>query len=72
MDRERVELLGQLAARSGASDYRIFELDFAQQAEAVGRSRAVHGHPTYLSTEEIGEVERLLLASEGVPPESAA
>jgi hypothetical protein len=67
MDREHVELLGQLAARCGASDYRVFELDSKQRVEAIKRSCAVNGQATFLAADQIGNLERILEASRGVP-----
>ena len=70
MDRNHVEVVGQLAARSGATDYRIFELEEADTAKALDRSQATHGKPTYLSADQFSELEHLLLHSDGVPSTS--
>jgi hypothetical protein len=70
MDREHVELVGQLAARAGATDYRVFELDISQLTKAMERSRGMHGETSYLSAHHFSYIESLLLASRGVPEES--
>ncbi|GEM_PF-5283427 len=41
LDREQVELLGQIAVRSGASDYRVYPLDPQPQNPVFADDRSI-------------------------------
>lgn len=69
LDRETAEVLGQLAIRGGASDYRSFPLEPDQLTHAVRLSTGRHGFPRFLRRENAGTYALLLGQGAAVPQE---
>jgi len=57
IDRDGIELLGQMASRAGAADYRVFEL-----SDRPGPEDA------FATTPNLLELEAVITAHAGVPP----
>lgn len=58
MSREGVEVLGQMALRAGAADYRVFELEL----EGEARNASIFASP-----ERLNRFEDLMRQTRGVP-----
>ncbi len=68
LDRDAVENLGQMATRSGASDYRPFPLEGADLDRALSANPGPLNEPVFVGEEEIRELARIVVAHEGLPP----
>lgn len=66
MDREGVEVLGQMAIRAGAADYRIFPLD-EQEEFPDGVKAAARG---FLDPHQVERFREMLRAAGGLPEQS--
>ncbi|HZT95910.1 MAG TPA: hypothetical protein VFB34_03635 [Chloroflexota bacterium] len=68
LDRETVELLGQMAVRSGASDYRTFPLEQPSLDEAARLAPTAMENIWVSSGENLAQLLEHVRAHGGVPP----
>jgi hypothetical protein len=65
LDRGAAELLGQLAVRAGAADYRTFRLQGADLSSDLSTA-----NPSFMGSESAARYEQLFVEARGVPAES--